>query len=401
MSVTSIYVYPIKACQGVTVSQARLSENGYLEHDREFCVVDASGMRYPERQSLSQRACPYLASIGVEMGSDGLTLTAPGMPKLQVAWNPPLDARDVVVECGGASTTSPGSWHLGRLPGKDMGLESSQWLSEHLNRIDQGKRKKDPARFLLVKASRARALSTYAGPTQAPFDTDIASQAEGKGSPFRMQDVPVGPKDKWLFADVAPLNVASEASFEELQTKLARLQNPPSGEEIEGYSVKAFRPNVVVAGKGLKPFSEETWKLFSIGGTPCRLLKPCPRCSVPARHWLTGEFYFSGKSKLKPQGALRQFWPEKCIDSEWEEEWQGPMFSVHVAPDLDPKALKDGGVWLRVGDDVRVHDLKPASSAWGGYRGVAGLAVAVLLLAWVLFANNDHAAAKRIGIPFF
>ena len=85
-----------------------------------------------------------------------------------------------------------------------MGEQASQWLSEYLNRVDTSKRTKEPATFLLVKASQARALSRYAGPTQAPYNVDIAVQAEGKGSPFRMYNVPVEPTDKWLFADVVP-----------------------------------------------------------------------------------------------------------------------------------------------------------------------------------------------------
>jgi len=268
-----------------------------------------------------------------------------------------------------------------------MGEQASQWLSEYLNRVDTSKRTKEPATFLLVKASQARALSRYAGPTQAPYNVDIAVQAEGKGSPFRMYNVPVEPTDKWLFADVAPLNVASEASFEDLQRKLGQLRNPPKQEEIDSYSLKAFRPNVVVAGEDLEPFAEETWKLFSIGNTPCRLLKPCPRCSVPARDWLTGEFHFSAPKRLRPQSALREFWPEKCIDPEWEEEWQGPMFSVHVAPSLDPKALKEGGVWLQVGDEVTVLEVMPASTTWWHHLPGA-MVVMVALLLWALFASS-------------
>ena len=148
---------------------------------------------------------------------------------------------------------------------------------------------------------------------------------------------------------------------------------------------------MVVAGDNLQPFAEETWKLFSIGSTTCRLLKPCPRCSVPARNWLTGEFYFSGKSRLRPQGALRQFWPEKCVDSEWEEEWQGPIFSIHVAPNLNAKALKDGGVWLKVGDTVVVLEQTPGGAA-RVLRGLASVVMVVVsLLVWALLVDTDAA----------
>ena len=28
----------------------------------------------------------------------------------------------------------------------------------------------------------------------------------------------------------------------------------------------------------------------------------------------------------------RKYWPQKCVDAEWEKEWEGPTFGVHVTP---------------------------------------------------------------------
>jgi len=151
------------------VQEAVLLEDGTLDLDRKWCVVDSRGDRYPALQSLSQRLCPVLASISVtvvergtheNIGGPCLCLHAPGMPTLSVrikteeteeeermggvkktavaeAARPP--GSRVQVECGGASTTSAGSWHLGVLGGLDEGAEASNWLSTYLNSVDKAK----------------------------------------------------------------------------------------------------------------------------------------------------------------------------------------------------------------------------------------------------------------------
>jgi hypothetical protein len=56
--------------------------------------------------------------------------------------------------------------------------------------------------------------------------------------------------------------------------------------------------------------------------------------------------------------ALRKFWPEKCVDKEWEAEWQGPIFGIHAGFDPEQQQESAGGGSkrrvLRVGDDVVV-----------------------------------------------
>ena len=98
--------------------------------------------------------------------------------------------REVTVECGGASTTSAGSWHLGLLRAGDEGDSAADWLSTYLNDADKDKvsistyscylspgtytlnvqlylqAKKKRARFRLLRAHAIRLLSRYAGPTQ-------------------------------------------------------------------------------------------------------------------------------------------------------------------------------------------------------------------------------------------
>jgi hypothetical protein len=58
VTVTELWVYPIKSCQGIQVSDAVVTPRGF-EFDRWFMVVDADG------EYLSQRGNPLLARIGV------------------------------------------------------------------------------------------------------------------------------------------------------------------------------------------------------------------------------------------------------------------------------------------------------------------------------------------------
>ena len=148
--VRQLYVHPVKACQGVDVQEAVLLEDGTLELDRKWCIVDSRGDRYSALQSLSQRQCPVLASISVSLDMTStdagtLSLDAPGMPTLSIPFSTADTTtttdkgEEVKVECAGASTTSAGSWHLGVLSGADEGDAASEWLTTHLNTADKAK----------------------------------------------------------------------------------------------------------------------------------------------------------------------------------------------------------------------------------------------------------------------
>ena len=337
LHIAALLIYPVKACQGVYLDEAQLTEHGTLAYDREWCVVDASGNRHPRMQSLSQRNLPALATIRVDIdvARGRLTLNAPNMPPLgvsvaAVAKSEKRQEQQLEVECGASSTTSAGAWHLGVMASEDAGEVASKWLTRYLNAADEpGKLTKSPAVYRLVRAAAVRSLSRYAGPTQVPFTTDVTKQRAGTGSPFKMETIPVLPSDGFLFHDVAPLHLASIASFADLKNKMAKIKPTPKQDELTSYQVTCFRPNIIVTGGS--PWEEEGWAVFGLGTSlTFRRLKGCPRCTVPARNQSTGKFHFSSGPFLAPQKTMRQFWPEKCIDKQWEEEWQGPVFGVHV-----------------------------------------------------------------------
>jgi uncharacterized protein YcbX len=416
--ISALWVYPVKAMQGVSVAEAELTASGTLRFDREWCVVDRDGDRYPALQSLSQRLCPVLASVAVKLTPTQLVLSTPAMPKDLVVDLLNSNSRKktdavvprVVVECGGASTTSAGSWHLGLLEGADAGgAAASEWLTTYLNQADKDKRAKPHATFLLVRAESVRKMATYMGPAQVPFSTDTDAQRLGEASPFRMQDVPARANDGVMFHDVAPLHVASTASLEHLRRHIRRL-TAASAEACERFGVANFRPNVVLSGPLLRPWEEESWKAFSLGSGGAtrrrlrfRMLKGCPRCTVPARDPLNGGFLFGAEARLAPQKVLRTLFPEKCTDDEWEREWEGPIFGIHAGLDLEEEDDEDdegressgesgggGGGGreeaerrrvLRVGDVLLVESRKRAiGSGFGfGFGVVVALVVALSL----------------------
>ena len=63
-------------------------------------------------------------------------------------------------------------------------------------------------------------MSTYAGPNQMPFNSNVDLQKEGKASPFRMRDVPVSANDRVFYSDFAPLNIASLNSLNLLRDEM-------------------------------------------------------------------------------------------------------------------------------------------------------------------------------------
>lgn len=181
-----------------------------------------------------------------------------------------------------------------------------------------------------------------------------------------------------------------------------RLLEPrPAEDEVRSFTARHFRPNLVVAGG--EAWEEEGWAEFAVGGPSgpaFRLLKGCPRCTVPARAPATGGFHFRSKPLLAPQAALKRFWAHKCTDAEWGPEWEGPIFGIHVglgsgggvgagqgAPAGVQAAAGAGAQVVKVGDPVTVLSRKPLHAAARARRLLEPwVAAAVVLLLAVIAA---------------
>ena len=96
-SIAELWVYPIKACRGTRVQEARTIATGGFEFDRTWCVLDARGDRYPEREYISQRKIAKMATIVPRFSEDRATLTIRCITveeaEQQAQWHAPGTAR--------------------------------------------------------------------------------------------------------------------------------------------------------------------------------------------------------------------------------------------------------------------------------------------------------------------
>ena len=228
--ISRLFVYPIKSCAGVEVSQAVLLDTG-LEFDRAWMVVDARG------EFLTQRALPRMALIRPQLKHYEMVLRAPGMLALHVKLDEAEAACRVTI------------WD-DEVPAYDMGPIAAQWFTDFLGQT---------ARLVRFDPEHKRFSSR-----QWTGDADGLNQ----------------------FSDGYPLLVISEASLGLFNDKLAAAGSVAVGME-------RFRPNIVLGCNTardtgvneLLPHDEDRLELMQIatdqGTARIKPVKPCPRCPIP------------------------------------------------------------------------------------------------------------------------
>lgn len=173
LRLSSLHLYPVKSCRGLSPSRWRVGRRGLL-YDREWMVTDEEG------RFLTQREEPRMALIGTDFRDGGLVLEAPGMGELPAgALLPGAEGEAEVWE--------------DRVRVEDQGEEAAAWLSAFLGR---------PCR--LVRASLS-------------FRRDVRLGGEAVA------------EDGVAFADAFPFLLLTEASLSDLN---ARLPAPVSVERF-------------------------------------------------------------------------------------------------------------------------------------------------------------------------
>src|ERR1700712_3408026 len=116
ISVSALYIYPIKSCRGIEVRAFRLDDLG-PQFDRRFMLVDAQG------QCITQLEEPRLALVAPSWQPPPLLVRTQGMQPLKL----PLTLREEgrVVEVVSADQRSPAL---------DAGSDAREWFSEFLGR---------------------------------------------------------------------------------------------------------------------------------------------------------------------------------------------------------------------------------------------------------------------------
>jgi uncharacterized protein YcbX len=85
VTLSGLYVYPIKSCAGISLRSADLSATG-LRHDRRWMLIDEAG------EFMSQRAHPRMALISVRFAPEGMILSAPDMDELEIPLCPQAES---------------------------------------------------------------------------------------------------------------------------------------------------------------------------------------------------------------------------------------------------------------------------------------------------------------------
>jgi uncharacterized protein YcbX len=221
--IAQLFIYPIKSCAGIEVTQAQLTATG-LSMDREWMIVDHEGM------FLTQRQIPHMVWITPALSSTALTLSAPGFDSISIPLELPSAPKQVTV------------WR-DTLLGDDQGDAVAQWLDAYL--AVPGKH------YRLIRFSKqARRLSA--------LDWTKGVEAVNK------------------FSDGFAVQVVTQSALDELNSRLTSQGHEP-------VSMSRFRPNIVL--KQLEAHAEDHLGELMIqtnqGSAQLNLVKPCPRCAIP------------------------------------------------------------------------------------------------------------------------
>jgi uncharacterized protein YcbX len=208
-TLASLHIYPIKSCAQVTLDFAVVEKRG-LAHDRRWMIVDENA------RFISGRELPWLTLLQAKPDANGLTLSAPQMAPLHIAFP---------------------SAHAPR-------LEVTVWKNTVAAQLAD-----DPANIWLSRALKRPCRLVF-------MDNDCVRAVS-------IEHAHAG--DEVSFADAYPLLLISQAALDGLN---ARLVHP--------VGMWQFRPNLVVAG--CAAHAEDRWSRIRIGEIEFDVAKSCTRC---------------------------------------------------------------------------------------------------------------------------
>ncbi|XP_071796559.1 mitochondrial amidoxime-reducing component 1-like [Asterias amurensis] len=225
---STIFIHPIKSCRGQEVTMAECTPTGLRGDnglfDRNFIILDENDNKVTLRME------PTLALVLPSLSEDGkrFILEAPGMDTLDVSFAEITSSTNPILKFR--------MWRLDS-SGLYCGQRCEAWISTYLG--------KQGSRLAYFK--------------QGVIADRILQQDTRWG--HRFTDEKLGG-----YTELSQYNVATEASLEDLNT---RLEKPAS--------MRSFRPNLVVSGTGA--FDEDNWKYLKIGDTVVlRRSHTCGRC---------------------------------------------------------------------------------------------------------------------------
>ena len=240
--VASLHVYPVKSCRGSELDRIEIDMFG-AANDRRFMVVDEGG------RFITQRQEAVMCRIRAEMLPDGdvmLSLSGSGITS-QCCFKP---VSSVFAPNAQVKVTV---WE-DEVTGVDQGDDVAGWLSAVLER---------PVRMVGMTAAFGRPTSSKFTPKSAVGHT--------------------------AFSDGFPLLLISEASLDDLNSRLSK-----------PLPMNRFRPNLVVSG--CSAYDEDKWRMLFIGGIRLHVVKPCSRCKITTTDQETG---YRGEEPLTTLSTFR------------------------------------------------------------------------------------------------
>ncbi|MEP1095810.1 MAG: MOSC N-terminal beta barrel domain-containing protein [Cyclobacteriaceae bacterium] len=270
IEVTGLYIYPIKSLQGVEVSEAEVLERGF-KHDRRWMIVDENN------KFITQRTHPHLSQIEIKVSENKIIASYPGHMDLQV----PLS-----IESGERVEVSVWEHQVEAL---EANGEQNKWISKVAG---------TPCKLVFMPESASRPIS----PERARNNENVS------------------------FADGYPYLIISEASLEDLNTRMD-----------VALPMHRFRPNIVVSGT--EPYAEDSWRDFSIGNVNFYGTHGCKRCVFTTIDQETGK---KGTEPLKTLATYRR-------------EGKDVVFGLNTM-------AESRGV-VRVGDQVFLSNIHPSRAS--------------------------------------
>ncbi|XP_077125673.1 molybdenum cofactor sulfurase isoform X1 [Ranitomeya variabilis] len=241
ITLSHIYLYPIKSCAAFQVSQWPVAEQGLL-YDRNWMIVNENGV------CLSQKQEPRLCFIHptIDMIKNAMRIQGKGMYPIEIPLNDESNLAAQIRQnkvCGD------------RVHTYDCGEEIARWLSSFLDR---------KCRLIRQSANFHR----YGGAKKkGPVDASSPSLS---------------------LVNEAQYLLVNAASIFQLSQKISLREDADHAEEFQGDQMtQRFRANLVIDSN--IPFQEEEWNEVFISGLHFKVSGKCTRCQVICINQTTGE----------------------------------------------------------------------------------------------------------------
>ena len=233
--IQDIYIYPIKSLGGISLQESEVQETG-LQYDRRWMLTD-EGYNF-----ISQRTCPQMALLQVNLSSDSLIIThkKSSLAPLAIPLYP-VKGEEVTVSIWDDICTA-----------FEVGTSANRWLSDIL---------KMSVKLVYMPATTRRFV-----------DADYAKKEEIVS-----------------FADAFPLLMIGQSSLDDLNCRLEK-----------HLPMERFRPNIVFNGGA--PYLEDLMYKFQIGNISFSAVKPCARCVITT---IDNELATKGTEPLKTLSTYR------------------------------------------------------------------------------------------------